>query len=54
MFRAGDTRGGLRELREYVDTNPRDRAARQRIGTVVYERARELETNGTREQARNV
>ena len=51
MFRAGDTGGGLRELREYVDTNPRDRSARQRIGTVVYERARELETKGAREQA---
>jgi tetratricopeptide (TPR) repeat protein len=51
MFRAGDTGGGLRELREYVDTNPRDRAARQRIGTVVYDRARELEAKGAREQA---
>ncbi|MEP7182624.1 MAG: hypothetical protein ABI886_10580 [Betaproteobacteria bacterium] len=51
MFRAGDTSGGLQELRAFVDANPGNQAARQRIGTVVYERARELESKGAREQA---
>jgi tetratricopeptide (TPR) repeat protein len=51
MFRAGDNEGGLRELRQFVDQNPNDRAARNKIGTVVYERGRELETQGQREQA---
>jgi tetratricopeptide (TPR) repeat protein len=51
MFKAGDTAGGLRDLRRFVDANPNDRAARQRIGTVVYDRARELEGQGSREQA---
>jgi tetratricopeptide (TPR) repeat protein len=51
MFRAGDTTGGLRDLRRYVDANPQDRAGRQRIGSVVYERGRELEAQGARESA---
>ena len=51
LFRAGDVSGGLRELREYVDANPRDRAGRQRIGAAVYERARELESKGARADA---
>lgn len=51
MFRAGDTVGGLRELRGYVDANPRDRAARQRIGAIVYDKAREIESKGAREHA---
>jgi tetratricopeptide (TPR) repeat protein len=51
MFRAGDTRGGLRELRRFVDAHPGDRAAREQIGTAVYDRARELETQGSREEA---
>ena len=51
MLRAGDATGGLRELKAYVDANPGNRAARQRIGTAVAERARELEDQGAREQA---
>ncbi len=51
MFRAGDTEGGLRDLRRYVESNPNDKAARNRIGTAVYDRARELEAQGQREQA---
>jgi tetratricopeptide (TPR) repeat protein len=51
MFRAGDTTGGLRDLKRYVDANPQDRAGRQRIGAVVYERGREQEAQGARESA---
>jgi len=51
MLRAGDVNGGLRELRAYVDANPGNRAARQRIGTAVADRARELQIKGSREQA---
>jgi tetratricopeptide (TPR) repeat protein len=51
LFKAGDTAAGLRDLRRYVDANPNDRAARQRIGATVYDRARELEDKGAREQA---
>jgi tetratricopeptide (TPR) repeat protein len=51
IFKAGDTATGLRDLKRYVDANPNDRAGRQRIGTVVYDRARELEDKGSREQA---
>ena len=51
MLRAGDVNGGLRELRAFVDANPGNRAARQRIGAAVADRARELESKGSREQA---
>ena len=51
MFKAGDTVGGLRDLQRFVDANPNDKAARNRIGAAVYERARELEDQGSREQA---
>jgi tetratricopeptide (TPR) repeat protein len=51
MLRAGDVNGGLRELKAYVDANPGNRAARQRIGNAVADRARELQTRGSREQA---
>jgi tetratricopeptide (TPR) repeat protein len=51
MLRAGDVNGGLRELRAYVDANPGNRAARQRIGTAVADRARDLNSKGSREQA---
>jgi tetratricopeptide (TPR) repeat protein len=51
MFRAGDTAGGLRDLRRYVDQNPNDKAARNRIGAAVYDRAKDLEAQGQREQA---
>ncbi len=51
LFQAGDTAGGLRELRAYVDANPHDRSARVRIGTAVFDRARELEGRKEREQA---
>lgn len=51
MFRAGDTAGGMRELRAYVEANPKNRAARQRIAAAVYERGIELENKGSREQA---
>lgn len=51
MFRAGDATGGLRDLKAYVDANPANRAARQRIATVVADRAKELEDKGSREEA---
>jgi tetratricopeptide (TPR) repeat protein len=51
MLRAGDATGGLRDLKTFVDANPGNRAARQRIGAAVAERARELEDQGSREQA---
>ncbi len=54
MFNAGDVAGGLRELRAWVDANPQDRAGRQRIGAAVFDRGRELETQGSREQALNL
>jgi len=51
MLAAGDTEGGLRDLRRFVDANPDDRAARHRIGAAVYDRAKELEADGKREEA---
>ena len=51
MLRAGDASSGLRDLRAFVDANPGNRAARQRIGNAVADRARELEDQGAREQA---
>jgi len=51
MFKAGDTTGGLRDLKAWVEANPTDKAGRNRIGTAVYDRARELEDQGAREQA---
>ena len=51
MLRAGDLSGGLRDLRAYVDAYPGNRAARQRIGAAVADRARELQAKGSREQA---
>jgi tetratricopeptide (TPR) repeat protein len=51
IFRAGDMTSGLRELKRYVDEHPGDATARAQIGTAVYERARELESQGARENA---
>jgi tetratricopeptide (TPR) repeat protein len=51
LFRAGDTAGGLRELRAFVDAHPGSRPARQRAGQVVADRARELEDKGARAEA---
>jgi hypothetical protein len=51
MLSAGDFGGGLRDLRAWVEANPRQRTARVRIGTAVYDKARDLENNGSREQA---
>lgn len=51
MFRAGDAAGGLRDLKAYVEANPGNRAARQRIAAVVADRAKELEDKGAREEA---
>ena len=51
MVRAGDASNGLRDLRAYVDANRGNRAARQRIGNAVADRARELEDQGAKEQA---
>ena len=51
MVRAGDAANGLRDLRAFVAANPGNRAARQRIGNAVADRARELEDQGAREQA---
>lgn len=54
LFRAGDTAGGLREFKSYVEANPGNRAVRQRIAGAVADRARELENQGQREQALNL
>ena len=51
MFKAGDVAGGLHEFRAFVDGNPSNVGARQRIGVTVYERAQELEGKGLREPA---
>lgn len=51
IFRAGDVDGGLREMRAFVDANPSNQAARARFAAAVYERAREAESKGAREQA---
>ncbi len=51
LFRAGDLNAGLRELRAWVDANPADSAGRQRVATLVAERARDLDANGQRETA---
>lgn len=51
LFRAGDTAAGMRELRAFVDAHPGSRAARQRAGQVVADRAREVEDKGARAEA---
>lgn len=51
IMRAGDLNTGLRELRSWVDAHPGDRGSRQRIGTAVAEKARELESKAQREAA---
>ena len=51
MLAAGDLAGGLRDLKAWVEANPRQRATRQRIGAAVYDKGRELEAAGAREQA---
>jgi len=51
MFKAGDINGGLRDFRAFVDANPRNDAARQRIASVVYDRGVEAEQKGAQEQA---
>ncbi len=51
MLHAGDAAGGIRDLKAFVDANPGNRAARERIGAAVAERARELEDQGSREPA---
>jgi tetratricopeptide (TPR) repeat protein len=51
MLAAGDLAGGLRDLRAWVEANPRQRVTRQRIGAAVYDKGRELEAAGAREQA---
>jgi len=51
MFKAGDVNGGLRDFRAFVDANPRNDAARQRIASVVYDRGIESEQKGAHEQA---
>jgi hypothetical protein len=51
MFKAGDINGGLRDFRAFVDANPRNDAARQRIASVVYDRGVDSEQKGAQEQA---
>jgi tetratricopeptide (TPR) repeat protein len=53
---AGDARRrrpgrGLRDLRAWVAANPRQRATRLRIGAAVFDKGREQEASGAREQA---
>ena len=50
-IQAGDVEGGLKELHAFVDANPNNQDARQRIATTVYDRGREAENKGAREQA---
>lgn len=51
LFNAGDTNGGLRDLRTWVDAHPQDRVSRNRIAVAVFDRGSDLERNGAREQA---
>lgn len=51
LLAAGDLAGGLRDLKAWVDANPRQRATRQRIATAVFDKGRELEAAGARDQA---
>jgi hypothetical protein len=51
MFKAGDLSGGLRDFRAFVEANPRNDAARQRIASIVYDRGIEAEQKGEHEQA---
>lgn len=51
LLRAGDLDAGLREIRSWVDANPGDKAARQRVGAAVADKARESELKGQREAA---
>ena len=51
MFKAGDLSGGLRDFRAFVEANPRNDAARQRIASTVYDRGIEAEQKGEHEQA---
>lgn len=51
LFNAGDTVGGLRDMRRYVDANPRDTTGRQRLSEAVYLRARQLDEQGAQERA---
>jgi tetratricopeptide (TPR) repeat protein len=51
MFKAGDVNGGLRDFRAFVDANPGNDAARQRVASIVYDRAIETEQKGAHEQA---
>ena len=51
MFKAGDINGGLRDFRAFVEANPRNDAARQRIASTVYDRGIEAEQKGEHEQA---
>ncbi len=51
MLKAGDTAGGLRDLHRFVAANPDAKAARNRIGTAVFDKGKELEGAGSREQA---
>jgi hypothetical protein len=51
MFKAGDISGGLRDFHAFVDANPRNDAARQRIASVVYDRAIESEQGGAHAEA---
>jgi hypothetical protein len=46
LLAAGDLAGGLRDLKAWVDAHPR-----QRIGTAVFDKGRELEAAGARDQA---
>jgi len=46
LLRSSDPSVALRELKVWVDANPRDRASRQKIGAAVAERAKEAEGRG--------
>ena len=51
LFTAGDTTGGLREMRLYVEANPGEKQNRQRIANAVCEEAQKRENQGAEEDA---
>lgn len=51
LFKAGDTEGGLRDMRRYATAYPGDTRGRERLSEAVYRRAMELDERGKREAA---
>lgn len=51
LFKAGDTEGGLRDMRRYATAYPGDTRGRERLSEAIYRRAMELDERGKREAA---